>query len=227
MGEPLRVLLVDDHAIFRKGLAGLIASRQEDGIVVVGEADDGLDALEKARELMPDLILMDVRMPRCDGVRATRLIKEEMPYVRIVMLTISDEEEDVFKALEAGAQGYLLKDMSPEALFEVLKGVAQGDAPLSPAIAARIIQEFRRSLHEGAHHPGKSMPLSPREREILQMVVNGLSNEEIAAKLFITRGTVKNHLHNILAKLQMKNRAQAIAYAVHEGLVHPPDKAPE
>ena len=218
--QTTRILLVDDHALFRKGIASLL-SAQED-VEVVGEACDGLEAVEKVQELKPDLVLMDVRMPRCDGLRATKLIKREFPYVRIVMLTVSDEEEDLFEAIKAGAQGYLVKDLSPDTLFELIRGVTQGDAPLSPAVATRILREFRLHYSHNGHGPTEASELSCREMEIMQMIVQGASNQEIASKLVITRGTVKNHVHNILSKLHLRTRAQASAFVVHEGLVKPP-----
>jgi len=215
--EAIRVLLADDHTLFRRGLASLIAPLED--IEVVGEAGDGREALKKARELMPDLILMDIHMPGCDGLEATRRIQEEMPYVKIVMLTISDDDKDLFEAIKSGAQGYLLKDLSPEELFESLRGVYRGEAPISGLTAARILEEFARLAQKETWvaRPGES--LSPREREVLQLVVQGATNKEIASRLFITENTVKNHLRNILAKLHLRNRAQVAAYAVREGLM--------
>ena len=215
-----RVLLVDDHAMFRRGLASLMEGRLD--LQVVGEASDGFEAVEKARTLKPDLVLMDIRMPRCDGLRATRLLKQENPQLRIVMLTVSDEDEDLFCALKAGAQGYLLKDMSPEVLFEMLRQAAQGESPLSPAVATRILREFRHTYLKEQPAAGGPASLSAREREILGMIVEGADNTQIAERLVISEGTVKNHVHNILAKLQLKSRAQAAAYAIQEGLVDTP-----
>jgi len=190
-------------------------------MAVVGEASDGLEAIDKALALKPDMVLMDINMPRCDGVRATRIIKRDLPSTCIVMLTVSDDNEDIFEAIKAGAQGYLLKDMSPETLFELLKGVNEGDAPMAPSVAERILQEFKKHIAESHENTGPKVALSSRETEILQMIVDGFDNEGIASRLVIAPGTVKNHIHNILAKLQLKNRAQAVAYAVQEGLVKP------
>ena len=168
--------------------------------------------------MKPDIILMDIHMPNCDGIKATRLIKAELPNVRIVMLTVSDEDEDLFEAIKGGAQGYLLKNLRPEALFDMLRGTMQGEAPISPVMATKILGEFaqRTKKTEGVV---PTAALTGREREILALVVNGISNKEIAGRLFITEGTVKNHLHNILEKLHLENRVQAATYALREGIV--------
>ena len=220
--EPLRVLLADDHVLFRKGLASLLSSRED--IQVVGEANDGYEALEQARELLPDLILMDIKMPRCDGLQATRLIKQEMPYVKIVMLTVSDDDNSLFEAIKAGAQGYLLKNLEPEDLFEMLAGVSRGEAPISRLMAAKILNEFaaQNKRPEPSTTPNPAAILSAREKEVLQLVVKGATNKEIASELCITENTVKNHLRNILEKLHLENRVQAAAYAVREGIIKPP-----
>ena len=215
--EPIRVLLVDDHVLFRKGLASLIDPLED--MEVVGEAGDGREALERARELMPDLILMDIQMPGWDGLKATRLIKEEMPYVKIVMLTISDDDTDLFEAIKSGAEGYLLKNIVPEELFEMLRGVYRGEAPISGLTAARILDEFARLAQKESWVPSSGESLTPREKEVLQLVSRGATNKEIASRLFIAENTVKNHLRNILAKLHLQNRVQAAAYALREGLI--------
>jgi DNA-binding NarL/FixJ family response regulator len=217
MVEPMRVLLVDDHALSRKGLASLIDTLED--MVVVGEASDGREALERARELMPDLILMDIQMPGWDGLKATRLIKQEMPYVKIVMLTISDKDEDLFEAIKSGAEGYLLKDIKPEELFGLLRGVYRGEAPISRQTAAAILGEFARLAQKETWVPIAGDGMTPREREVLQLVVQGATNKEIASQLFIAENTVKNHLRNILAKLHLENRVQAAAYALRQGLI--------
>ena len=218
--EPIRVLLVDDHVLFRKGLASLIDPLED--MEVVGEAGDGREALERARELMPDLILMDIQMPGWDGLKATRLIKEEMPYVKIVMLTISDDDTDLFEAIKSGAEGYLLKNIVPEELFEMLRGVYRGEAPISGLTAARILDEFARLAQKESWVPSSGESLTPREKEVLQLVSRGATNKEIASRLFIAENTVKNHLRNILAKLHLQNRVQAAAYALREGLIGNP-----
>ena len=218
--EPMRVLLVDDHALFRKALASLIDTLED--MEVVGEASDGREALERARELMPDLILMDIEMPGWDGLKATRLIKEEMPYVKIVMLTISDKEEDLFEAIKSGAEGYLLKDIEPEELFGLLRGVYGGEAPISGQTAAAILGEFARLAQKETWGPIAGKSITPREREVLQLVAQGATNKEIASQLFIAENTVKNHMRNILTKLHLENRVQAAAYALREGLIGNP-----
>ena len=219
MPEPMRVLLVDDHKIFRRGLAKLIEPMP--GFEVVGEAGDGHEAVEQARRLQPDLILMDVQMPGLDGIKATRLIKEELPQVSVVMLTVSDADHDLFEAIKNGAQGYILKDIDPEELFAMLTGISRGEAPISRVTAARILKEFARLARSGPKSSGPDDTLSQREMEVLRLVAEGLTNKEIAARLFIAENTVKNHLHKILAKLHLQSRSQAASYALREGLVSP------
>lgn len=218
--EAMRVLLADDHALFRSGVAGLLR-RQED-FEVVGEAEDGAEALERAKELMPDLILMDVCMPGMGGVEATRRIKAVMPYVKVVMLTISEDDKDLFEAIRAGAHGYLLKKIEPDAFFRTLRGVFRGEAPISRATATKILHEFARQTAQGTREPRSPGGLSAREQEVLQLLTKGTSNKEIAAALGISPNTVKNHLKNILEKLHLENRVQAAAYALREGLT--PDR---
>ncbi len=215
--EPLRILLVDDHVLFRKGVAALLATRQD--IKVVGEAGDGLEAVARARETMPDVILMDVSMPRCSGLEATQLIKQEMPHVHIVMLTVSDDDRSLFAAIKNGAEGYLLKNLEPQQLFDKLEGVRRGEAALSGTLAAKILQEFRQPDKSLAQQLEVRDELTPREIEVLKLVVEGDSNKEIAAKLGIQENTVKIHLRNILEKLHLKNRIQAAVYAVRQRLV--------
>lgn len=217
--DPVRILLVDDQVLFRKGVRALLGD--EPGMTVVGEASDGFGALECVRELSPDLVLMDVHMPACDGVEATRLIKNEVPRTRIVMLTVSDEDDDLFAAIKSGAEGYLLKDLKPDDLFEMIRGVMRGECPISATVAGKLLTEFRNRHWQDATLPGERS-LTAREIEVLQLVTQGCSNGEIAARLFIVQGTVKNHLHNILEKLRLENRLQAATYAIREGLATPP-----
>ena len=214
--EPLRILLVDDHALFRKGLRALLSD--QGNLQVVGEAGDGLEALEKARALMPDLILMDIGMPECDGVEATRRIKKEMPRTIVVMLTVSDAEESLFEAIKSGAQGYLLKNLKPDALFEMLEGVSRGEGPISGRMAAKILEEFSLQARPQSPTAITLDGLTAREVEVLKLVAEGATNREIASSLFIAENTVRNHLKNILVKLHLRNRTQAAVYAAHKGL---------
>ncbi len=215
--EPLRILLVDDHILFRKGLASLLASHKE--LEVVGEAGDGLQAIELAHETMPDLIMMDIGMPGCNGLEATRRIKRDMPHVKIVMLTVSDDDCDLFAAIRNGAQGYLLKNLEPHQLFEMLERARRGEAAISGVLAAKILQEFREPGQDLSQQAEVRDELTPREIEVLEQVVQGASNKEIAVALSISENTVKIHLRNILEKLHLQNRIQAAVYAVREGLV--------
>ncbi|MBI4301952.1 MAG: response regulator transcription factor [Chloroflexi bacterium] len=215
--EKTTILLVDDHALFRQGLRKLLSSEKD--IELVGEANDGKEAIDKARELVPDLVLMDIRMPGCDGLEATRIIKEEMPHVRVVMLTVSEEDADLFEAIRFGAEGYLLKTIEAQQLVELLKGVFRGEAAISRTMARKLLDEFARIAK--TYQPPILIrgDLTPREREVLQLVSNGATDKEIAAQLFISERTVKNHLHNILEKLQLHNRVQAATYALREGII--------
>lgn len=216
----LRILLVDDHVLFRKGLTALLSGRPD--IQIVGEARDGLEAIEAAREILPDVILMDVNMPRCDGLEATRRIKREMPHVKIVILTVSDDDQHLFEAIKSGAQGYLLKDLEPYQLYDLLESISRGEAPLSGVIAAKILKEFTRPNSPASQEPAVIDELTPRETHILQLVVEGKSNKDIANELVISENTVKIHIRNILEKLHLKNRIQAAVYAVSQGLVSEP-----
>ncbi len=195
----------------------MLATRPE--IEVVGEAGDGLQAIDLAREMMPDVILMDISMPNCDGLEATRRIKSEMPHVKIVMLIVSDDDKDLFQAIKCGAQGYLIKDLKAHLLFDVLDALARGDTPLSSAMATKILQEFREPVVPRVEILEAGERLTPREIEVLVLIVEGRSNKEIAKALVISESTVKNHLRNILEKLHLRNRLQAAVYAVRQGLV--------
>jgi len=216
----LRILLVDDHVLFRKGVAALLTRRPE--MEVVGEASDGLEAISAAREIIPDVILMDIHMPKCDGLEATRTIKRELPHVKIVILTVSDDDHNLFEAIKSGAQGSLLKDLEPIRLYDLLESISRGEAPLSGVVAAKILKEFARSNADPAPTPEIIDELTTRETDILQLVVDGKTNKEIAASLFIAENTVKIHLRNILEKLHLQNRIQAAVYAVRQGLVNEP-----
>jgi DNA-binding NarL/FixJ family response regulator len=214
--SPIRVLLVDDHALFRKGVADLLSS--EPGFELVGEAGDGIRAVEMARELMPDVILMDISMPGIDGLEATRRIKAEMPYVRIIILTVSESDQSLFEAIKSGAQGYLLKSVQPQALLDTLSGVVRGEASISGAMAARLLQDLARESRPASPPPAPPARLTQREQEVLRLVSQGKSNKEIASALNIAENTVKNHLKNILEKLHLENRVQAATFALRREL---------
>lgn len=230
--DPIRVLLVDDHALFRRGVRTLLSG--EDGLEVVGEAADGEEAVIEAEKTMPDVILMDVNMPKGGGLAATRRIKELLPYTSIVMLTVSDYEQDLFDAIKAGAQGYLLKNVEPAELVQAVRKAHRGEATLPGLLAAKILQEFARqdtpNTASDATPAGQAPPptrqahvpapdlLGEREREVLVELAAGRTNREIAGRLFISENTVRNHVKNILAKLHLANRTQAAAYAIREGL---------
>jgi DNA-binding NarL/FixJ family response regulator len=213
--DRLRILLVDDHDLFRKGIARLIDSQPD--FQIAGEARDGRDALDKAKKLAPDVILMDIEMPRWNGTEATRRIKSELPHVHVVMLTVSDDDENLFESIRAGASGYLLKSVKPDELFRRLRGVSVGEAAISPILAAKILREFAK-LDQSPLTPHAIEGLSPRETEVLGLVAKGMTNREIGENLHIAENTVKNHLRNILDKLHLSNRAQAAAFAVRHGL---------
>jgi DNA-binding NarL/FixJ family response regulator len=215
---PIRILLVDDTALFRTAIAELVNG--QDGLEVVGEAENGLEAVEKARALEPDVVVMDIEMPVMDGVQATRLIREQMPNVKVVMLTVSETDDHLFDAIRFGAQGYLLKNLRPPELYSLVRAVMRNESPLSPAIAKRLLGKIRdgTTLPVTLAPASETPALTRRELEVLQLVADGLSNAEIATRLFITEGTVKNHVHNALEKLQLDNRTQAAAYIVRQGL---------
>jgi DNA-binding NarL/FixJ family response regulator len=212
----MRVLLVDDHPLFRDGLATLLQARDME---IVGETSNGLEALEYARVLKPDLILMDINMPKMNGLMATRLIKTELPDTKIVILTVSDDDESLFEAIKSGAEGYLLKSMPSQTFFDMLKGVAQGEAPISRSLATKILGEFAKRLQHDEAVVANKEDITEREKEVLRLVAEGATNRDIATKLNITENTVKYHLKNILEKLHLRNRAQAVAYASQSGLL--------
>ncbi|MBX6378357.1 MAG: response regulator transcription factor [Clostridia bacterium] len=208
-------MVVDDHLLSRKGIAAILA--QDPAFEIVGEAADGTEAVEKAHALMPDLILMDIKMPGVDGLEATKRIKAELPYVTIVILSVSNDPRDFFEAVRNGAQGYLLKDMQPDQWLDYLRAVVHGETPISREMAVAILQEFADQVAEAP----ANILLSQREQEILRAVAAGLSNREIGEELHIAETTVKNHLRNILAKLHLRNRAQLVAYAYERGWLRP------
>ncbi len=213
----MRILLVDDHILFRKGVAAMLATRPD--LEVVGEAGDGLEAAERARETMPDIILMDINMPRCNGLEAVKSIKQEMPHVHIIMLTVSERDFDLFAAIKNGAEGYLLKNLEPDQLYEMLEGIRRGESAISGALASKILNEFRQPAKTQVPPPEAGNGLTSRETQVLELVVQGKTNKEIATALSIAEDTVKIHLRNILEKLHLQNRIQAAVYAVRQGLV--------
>lgn len=213
----IKVLLVDEHILVRRGLAGLI--RPHPTLEVVGEAGDGRQAVELATQLKPDVVVMDTSLPSLDGISATRLITRANPEVKVLLLTVSADEADLFEALKAGAHGYLPKDIQPETLFEAVLAVGQGRAVLSPPLAEAVVQEFVRQVHRGQFPLVTVSQLTNRETQVLQLVSQGSSNRDIADTLSISLSTVKNHVHNILEKLHVRRRTQAAAfvYGNHTG----------
>jgi DNA-binding NarL/FixJ family response regulator len=211
-----RVLLVDDHDLFRTGLRNLL---EEQGVLVVGEADTGTEALRQVREVAPDVVVMDLNMPGISGVEATRQISMIAPLTRVLVLTISDQDGDVMDAIYAGACGYLLKDASIQELMQGIRAAAIGESLVSPTIAAKVLQRVRAS--SASQHEAQTIQseLSDREIEVLKLIANGKDNAMIAGELHISPKTVKNHISNILMKLQIDNRIQAAVYAVRSGIV--------
>jgi two-component system NarL family response regulator len=217
-GDPIRVLIVDDHALFRRGLIQVL--QFEEGIEVVGEAEDGEDAIKKAEEHAPDVLLMDVRMPRVSGIEATRRLAETMPTMKILMLTVSDEEDDLYEAIKAGATGYLLKEISIEEVADAVRAVMQGQTLISPSMASKLIMEFNNLAKRADEKQQVPAPrLTDRELEVLKLVAKGLTNRDIADALYISENTVKNHVRNILEKLHLHSRMEAVIYAVKEKLL--------
>ena len=219
--HPIRVLIADDHALFRRGLRTVL---ELDGdIVVVDEADDGMAAVERAEATVPDVVLMDVRMPRCGGIESCQAIRERVPSARIVMLTMSDEESDLFEAVRAGANGYVLKDVPGDEIAAGIRAVHAGDSLISPSMASKLLAEFAQMRRRDVEVVGGHLPkLTEREIEVLGLVARGLGNREIGRELFISENTVKNHVRNILEKLQLHTRMEAAMYAVQQNLIHPP-----
>jgi two-component system, NarL family, response regulator LiaR len=211
--EQIRVLIADDHAVVRRGLQALIAS--EPGMEVVGEAEDGIEAVSKVRTLEPDVILMDLVMPRKNGLEAIVEIKQAYPDAKILVLTSFAEDDKVFPAIKSGALGYLLKDSSPHELLQAIRDVHRGESSLHPTIARKLIHE----ISQPSNLPLAEEPLTEREVEVIRLLAQGLSNEEIGERLFIAGRTVRTHVSNILAKLHLANRTQAALYALREGIV--------
>jgi len=214
--EELRVLLVDDHDLFRTGLRNLL--EEHGGVQVLGEAENGAEAVRLVRELAPDVVVMDLNMPTMSGVEATRLISNQSPLTRVIVLTISDQDGDVMDAIVAGACGYLLKDASIHDVVSGIRSASVGASLISPAIAAKVLQRVRATTADADMAESIRTELSDRELEVLKLIANGKDNAQIAAELVISPKTVKNHISNILMKLQISNRIQAAVYAVRSGI---------
>ncbi len=225
--DLVNILIVDDHTLFRTGIRKMLEA--EPDMRVVGEAATGREALAQARKLVPDVILMDIKMPDpsaeggmpasgqpMDGIEATRILHREMPHVGILFCTMFEDDEFVFAGLQAGGRGYILKDTDPDAMLRAIRAVAHGESLLGPTIAQKVMRQFSAL-------PGKQAPvfddLTPRELEVLKLIAEGLSNQEIAGQLVISEKTVKNHINNIFSKLHVNDRSQAVLYAIREGLV--------
>jgi DNA-binding NarL/FixJ family response regulator len=213
VSAPVRLMLADDHRMLRDGLR---RSMEDQGFVVVGEAADGEQAVRLAQELRPDVILMDVSMPRLDGVEATRLIRRSLPSVPVVMLTMHADTDVMSRAIQAGAVGYLVKDCSTEEVAAAVRTAAGGESTLSPGLASSMLEQVHRG---GGHGEGEGQVISAREEEVLQLVADGLSLPEVAARLYISVKTVKNHLASIYAKLEARDRTQAVLRAVRMGII--------
>lgn len=226
MEEKIKVLLVDDQPLLRMGFRLILEG--EDDIVIVGEAEDGLEALTQTSALTPDVVLMDVRMPKMDGLEATERIAKEHPDTKIIILTTFDLDEYAFSGLQAGASAFLLKDVAPEELVNAVRLVASGDAVVAPRVTARLLETYVR--HGGKEASGRKQEaprdpllddLTPREQEVLRALAEGLSNAEIAHRFFLSEATVKTHVRRILTKLHLRDRVQAVVYAYETGLVIP------
>ena len=216
--EVLRVMIVDDHALFRRGIQMVLD--QEPDLEVVGEASDATEAITKATELMPDVLLMDVRMPGRSGIEAAGEIKDLLPHAKILMLTISDEESDLYDAIKAGASGYLLKEIPIEEVADAIRSVWAGQSRISPSMASKLLTEFAAMSKRADERTRVPAPrLTDREMEVLQLVAEGLSNRDIGQRLFISENTVKNHIRNILEKLHLHSRMEAVVFAVREKMI--------
>lgn len=231
MEQKIRLCLVDDHELVRRGIASLVSTQRD--MEVVGQAASGEEALEVCAEIRPDVVLMDLQMPGMGGIEATRRLKRQMPEVRVLMLTYSEKESDLMAALEAGAQGYLLKDLNAELFFSYIRRAFRGEIPISGSLTAQLMRGFRAGVSAGRSTspaqastvPGSHRSLTERELQVVRLVSRGATNEEIGAELEISANTVKNHLRNILAKLGLRNRAQAVTYAIQHGLLPDEEEA--
>ncbi|MGO9080495.1 MAG: response regulator [Streptosporangiaceae bacterium] len=218
--EPIRTLIVDDHALFRRGLEMVLAA--ESDIELVGEASDGAEAVQKVGEVLPDIVLMDIRMPRSSGIEACRAMKDVVPSAKIVILTNSDEEEDLFEAIRAGASGYLLKDIPLDEVAGTVRAVHGGQSLINPSMAGKLLTEFAGLARRDTDDRAEEVPapkLTEREMQVLKLIARGMNNRDIAKELFISENTVKNHVRNILEKLQIHSRMEAVMVAVREKLI--------
>ncbi|HUP61369.1 MAG TPA: response regulator transcription factor [Thermoanaerobaculia bacterium] len=219
----MRILIADDHSLFRDGLRSLL---QAQGHEVIGEAKTGREAIALARELKPEVLLMDVQMPDLDGIEATRLISAEMPEIKVIILTASEEESKLFDAIKSGAQGYLLKNLEADAFFDMLEKAQRGEPALTPALARKLLQEFAKPVETAAPR-SEEETLTAREREVLELMVEGVtSNRKLAKRLGLSENTVKFHVRNILDKLRLHNRAEVVGYALRHGILEPPGGGP-
>jgi two-component system nitrate/nitrite response regulator NarL len=218
MSQPIRVLIVDDHTLFRSGIKALL-QRQED-FEVVGEAGDGLEGLKRAKSLQPDVVLLDLHMPGIGGREAAKLLAEEVPECNVLLLTVSEDAEDLMETIRAGARGYLLKNIETDFLLNAIRSAARGESVVSPQMTGKLLMGVRMGAgKEGAAQEGDKEKLSPREKDIIALLAKGVSNKEMAHKLNVAESTVKIHVQNILKKLHLTSRVQAAVYAVEHGLV--------
>jgi DNA-binding NarL/FixJ family response regulator len=215
----VRIIIADDHSLFRDGLRSLL---QAQGHEIIGEAKNGREAITLVREQKPDLVLMDLQMPELDGIEATRLISTEMPEMKVVILTASEEESKLFEAIKSGAQGYLLKNLEADEFFDMLEKAQRGEPALTPSLARKLLQEFAKPAPEAAAPRTEENSLTAREREVLELMVEGVtSNRKLAKRLGLSENTVKFHVRNILDKLRLHNRAEVVGYALRHGIVEP------
>jgi DNA-binding NarL/FixJ family response regulator len=214
---PIKVMLVDDHVLFRKGIESLLTTHED--FDVVGEASNGKEAVERLAACAPDVILLDIDMPICSGLEAVKVIKSKNPQIHIVMLTVSDDDQDLFRSIKSGAEGYLLKNLEPEDLYEMLCGVMRGEAPITGIMATKILEELRRPHPISESKEEGEDRLTEREIEVLRLIAEGMTNKGIAESLNISENTVKVHVRTTLEKLHLSNRVQAAVHAVKEGLL--------
>ncbi len=217
MKQPIRVLIVDDHTLFRSGIKALL--QRQDDFEVVGEAGDGLEGLKRAKSMRPDVVLLDLHMPGIGGREAVKLLAEEAPECNVLMLTVSEDAEDLVETLRAGASGYLLKNIETEFLLDAIRAAARGESVMSPQLTGKLMMGLRTGDKAGIHPDPEEEKLSPREAEIIIFLARGASNKEIARELNVAESTVKVHVQNILRKLKLTSRVQAAVFAVEHGLV--------